>query len=55
VGGPARQARALLYDLERVARLLSERSDPFDPERDRRRFEHHLLDIAGPAAGASVT
>ena len=39
---------ALLYDLERVAQLLREGSDPFDPERDRRRFERHLRDIAGP-------
>ena len=44
---------ALLYDLERVAQLLREGSDPFDPERDRRRFEHHLRDIAGPPAADS--
>jgi hypothetical protein len=41
---------ALLYDLERVAQLLREGSDPFDPERDRRGFERHLHDIASPRA-----
>jgi hypothetical protein len=33
---------ALLYDLERVAALLREGLEPFDPERDRTAFLVHL-------------
>ena len=35
---------ALLYDLERVAQLLRDGEAPFDPQRDRPRFERYLLD-----------
>jgi hypothetical protein len=38
---------ALLFDLERVAQLLRDGEDPFDPERDRARFERHLADESG--------
>ena len=38
---------ALLYDLERVAQLLHDGQDPFDPERDRARFERHRADELG--------
>jgi hypothetical protein len=38
---------ALLFDLERVAHLLRDGQDPFDPERDRRRFERYLADELG--------
>ena len=38
---------ALLYDLERVAQLLREGEDPFDPQRDRPQFERYLFDDAG--------
>jgi hypothetical protein len=33
---------ALLFDLERVAAALRDGIDPFNPERDRPAFEHHL-------------
>jgi hypothetical protein len=36
---------ALLCDLERVATLLRDGLDPFAPERDRRAFEHYLLEL----------
>jgi hypothetical protein len=38
---------ALLFDLERVAQLLRDGEDPFDPERDRAHFERHLADKLG--------
>ena len=34
---------ALLYDLERVAQLIRQGEDPFDPQRDRARFENYLF------------
>jgi hypothetical protein len=34
---------ALLYDIERVAALLRDGNEPFDPGRDRPAFAHHLL------------
>jgi len=36
---------ALLYDLERVAALLRDGLDPFDPDRDRASFATYLVDI----------
>jgi hypothetical protein len=33
---------ALLFELERVAQLLRDGQDPFDPHRDRSAFEAHL-------------
>ena len=36
---------ALLYDLERVAALLRDGLDPFDPHRDRAAFALHLNNI----------
>jgi hypothetical protein len=36
---------ALLYDLERVAALLRDGLDPFDPDRDRAAFTMFLTDI----------
>jgi hypothetical protein len=36
---------ALLYDLERVAALLRDGLDPFDPDRDRGAFATYLVDI----------
>ncbi len=36
---------ALLFDLERVAALLREGMDPFDPDRDRTAFVRYLIDI----------
>ena len=33
---------ALLYDLERLAALLRDGNQPFDPERDRLAFDEHL-------------
>jgi hypothetical protein len=36
---------ALLYDLERVATLLRDGLDPFDPDRDRAAFARHLIEI----------
>jgi hypothetical protein len=36
---------ALLYDLERVSSLLRDGLDPFNPRRDRRAFERHLIDF----------
>ncbi len=38
---------ALLFDLERVAELLRDGIDPFDPERDRQAFTRHLIEIGG--------
>jgi hypothetical protein len=35
---------ALLYDLERVATLLRERGEPFQPDRDRLAFARFLID-----------
>jgi hypothetical protein len=35
---------ALLYDLERVAELLRDGSDPFHPDRDRADFARFLID-----------
>jgi len=44
---------ALLYDLERVAALLRDGRDPFDPDRDRGAFVAHLVDLGcqPPPAG----
>ena len=39
---------ALLFDLERVAELIRDGQDPFDPQRDRKAFERHLVDVAEP-------
>jgi hypothetical protein len=36
---------ALLFDLERIAALLRDGLDPFEPERDRSAFVAHLLSI----------
>jgi hypothetical protein len=36
---------ALLYDLERVASLLRDGLDPFQPTRDRGAFERHLIGL----------
>ena len=36
---------ALLYDLERVAQLLSDGTEPFHPDRDRLAFARHLIDL----------
>ncbi len=37
----------LLFDLERVTALLRDGRDPFHPERDRRAFAEHLIEIGG--------
>jgi hypothetical protein len=54
---------ALLFDLERVAALLRDGVNPFDPGRDRTAFVRHLIEIgcqpppgsgrAGPDFGSS--
>jgi hypothetical protein len=36
---------ALLYDLERIAALLRDGSDPFHPDRERTAFTRYLVDI----------
>jgi hypothetical protein len=36
---------ALLYDIERVAALLRDGAEPFDPARDRVPFTRHLIDL----------
>jgi hypothetical protein len=36
---------ALLFDLERIATLLRDGSEPFDPDRDRRAFTRHLISL----------
>jgi hypothetical protein len=36
---------SLLYDLERVAALLRDGDEPFDPDRDRRAFARHLIEL----------
>lgn len=41
---------ALLYDLERVAALLRDGNDPFDPDGDRSEFVR-FLDALAPATG----
>jgi hypothetical protein len=38
---------ALLFDLERVAALLRDGLDPFDPARDRQAFLGHLIELGG--------
>lgn len=38
---------SLLYEVERVAGLLRDGSEPFHPERDRRQFEAFLIDERG--------
>lgn len=43
---------ALLCDLERVAGLLRDGGEPFEPKRDRARFLEHLRKLAG-ADGAA--
>ena len=35
----------LLYDLERVAALLNDGTEPFHPDRDRLAFARHLVDL----------
>ena len=47
---------ALLYDLERLAALLREGGDPFDPDRDRRAFARFLIDggCQPPPSGADA-
>ena len=43
---------ALLYDLERVASMLRDGNQPFDPVRDRLSFARHLIEIGcQPPAG----
>ena len=43
---------ALLYDIERVAALLRDGNEPFDPARDRAAFGRHLLELGcQPPAG----
>jgi hypothetical protein len=46
---------AMLYDLERVAALLRDGLDPFDPDQDRAAFAAHLVDLdcQPPPAGSS--
>jgi hypothetical protein len=36
---------ALLYDLERVATLLRDGNDPFNPDRDRLAYARHLIEL----------
>jgi hypothetical protein len=36
---------ALLYDLERIAALLTDGREPFYPDRDRLAFARHLLEL----------
>jgi hypothetical protein len=36
---------ALLYDLERIAQLLKDGTDPFHPDRDRLRFAQYLINL----------
>jgi hypothetical protein len=36
---------ALLYDLERVAQLLRDGTEPFHPDRDRLAFARYLIDL----------
>jgi hypothetical protein len=36
---------SLLFDLERIATLLRDGSDPFDPDRDRQAFARHLISL----------
>jgi hypothetical protein len=36
---------ALLYDLERIAQVLREGTEPFHPDRDRRAFARYLIDL----------
>lgn len=36
---------ALLYDLERVAQLLKEGTEPFHPDRDELAFARYLIDL----------
>jgi|GEM_PF-2083772 len=44
---------ALLHDLGRVGALLRDGADPFQPERDRPRYLHHLIALGcRPPAGA---
>jgi hypothetical protein len=47
---------ALLYDLERVAALLRDGADPFNPDRDRAPFARYLVELGcepSPAPGAN--
>jgi hypothetical protein len=39
---------ALLYDLERVAELIRDGQEPFYPQRDRKAFEHYVVDVTVP-------
>jgi hypothetical protein len=43
---------ALLYDLERVASLLMDGNQPFDPNRDRLAFARYLLEIGCQPPGS---
>jgi len=43
---------ALLYDLERVAAMLRDGSQPFDPDRDRPAFARHLTEIGCQTPGS---
>lgn len=36
---------ALLYDLDRVAQLLRDGTEPFHPDRDRLAFARYLIDL----------
>ena len=36
---------ALLYDLERVAQLLTDGTEPFHPDRDRLAFARYLIEL----------
>ena len=35
----------MLYDLERVAQLLKDGTEPFHPDRDRLPFARYLIDL----------
>ncbi len=55
-GETTRPASSLLYEIERVAALLRDGVDPFDPDRDRSSFERPLTQTAGcrPPAGGRL-
>ena len=44
LGARAERMSALLYDLERVAPLLRNGGEPFNPDRDRLAFARYLID-----------
>jgi hypothetical protein len=46
---------ALLCDLERVHALLNDGLDPWQPERDRAAFRHHMIDLGCEPPGSSAS